>query len=177
MNSIQHIYISCCSHLEHRASVKRFVSLQFLNPKTVGRIPWTGDQPIARPLAIQTQNKHRQTSMPWVGFELTIPAFERAKTVHALDRAATVIGSAKHNSSIMKQTFIEPCLRVTYTFHSSIEYENWVHIFMFFYIFKDYCTSHSSKSNHIWSSFSVTKHCDIIILSKWDIRLICLHEI
>jgi hypothetical protein len=30
--------------------------------------------------------------MPWVGFELTIPVFERAKTVHALDSAATVIG-------------------------------------------------------------------------------------
>jgi hypothetical protein len=30
--------------------------------------------------------------MPRVGFEPTIPAFERAKTVHALDRAATVIG-------------------------------------------------------------------------------------
>jgi hypothetical protein len=30
--------------------------------------------------------------MPLVGFEPTIPAFERAKTVHALDRAATVIG-------------------------------------------------------------------------------------
>jgi hypothetical protein len=30
--------------------------------------------------------------MPWVGFEPTIPAFERAKTVHALDRAVTVIG-------------------------------------------------------------------------------------
>jgi hypothetical protein len=28
--------------------------------------------------------------MPWVGFEPTIPASERAKTVHALDRAATV---------------------------------------------------------------------------------------
>jgi hypothetical protein len=27
-----------------------------------------------------------------VGFEPTIPAFERAKTVHALDRAAIVIG-------------------------------------------------------------------------------------
>jgi hypothetical protein len=27
-----------------------------------------------------------------VGFEPTIPVFERAKTVHALDRAATVIG-------------------------------------------------------------------------------------
>jgi hypothetical protein len=30
--------------------------------------------------------------MPWVGFEPTIPAFERAKTVHALERAVTVIG-------------------------------------------------------------------------------------
>jgi hypothetical protein len=30
--------------------------------------------------------------MSWVGFEPTIPAFERAKTFHALDRAATVIG-------------------------------------------------------------------------------------
>jgi hypothetical protein len=30
--------------------------------------------------------------MPRVRFERTIPAFERSKTVHALDRAATVIG-------------------------------------------------------------------------------------
>jgi hypothetical protein len=30
--------------------------------------------------------------MPLVGFERTIPAFEWAKTVHALNRAATVIG-------------------------------------------------------------------------------------
>jgi hypothetical protein len=28
-----------------------------------------------------------------MGFEPTIPAFERAKTVHAFDRGATVIGS------------------------------------------------------------------------------------
>jgi hypothetical protein len=33
--------------LEHRACVKRFVTLQLLNPKTVGRTPWTGDQPTA----------------------------------------------------------------------------------------------------------------------------------
>jgi hypothetical protein len=77
--------------LEHRESAKRFVSLQFLNPKTVGRTPWTGDQPVARLLPIQTQNKHTQTSMPRVGLEPTIPPFERVKTVHALDRAATVI--------------------------------------------------------------------------------------
>jgi hypothetical protein len=30
--------------------------------------------------------------MPWVGFEPTIPASERAKTVQALDRTATVTG-------------------------------------------------------------------------------------
>jgi hypothetical protein len=30
--------------------------------------------------------------MLWVGFEPTIPAFERAKIGHALDGAATVIG-------------------------------------------------------------------------------------
>jgi hypothetical protein len=30
--------------------------------------------------------------MPRVAFEPAIPVFERAKTVHALDRAATVIG-------------------------------------------------------------------------------------
>jgi hypothetical protein len=41
--------------LEHGASVKSFVSLQFLNPKTVVRTPWTGDQPIARPLPTQTE--------------------------------------------------------------------------------------------------------------------------
>jgi hypothetical protein len=32
--------------------------------------------------------------MPRVGFDHLAPAFERAKTVHALDRAATVIGTA-----------------------------------------------------------------------------------
>jgi hypothetical protein len=31
--------------------------------------------------------------MSLVGFELTIPEFERAKTVHALDRVDTVISS------------------------------------------------------------------------------------
>jgi hypothetical protein len=30
--------------------------------------------------------------MPWVGFEPTIPASKRAKTVHALDRSVTVTG-------------------------------------------------------------------------------------
>jgi hypothetical protein len=69
----------------------------FLILYTVGRTPWTGDQPVARPLptnrTAKTQNKRTQTSMPQVGFEPTIPVFERAKRVHALDRAATVTGT------------------------------------------------------------------------------------
>jgi hypothetical protein len=40
------------------------------------------------------ENKRAQRSMPRMGFEPTIPVFERAKTVHALERAATGIGSA-----------------------------------------------------------------------------------
>jgi hypothetical protein len=70
----------------------------FLILCTVGRTPWTGDQPVARPLPIhrttQTQNIRTQTSIPRVGFEPTAPVFEPAKTVHALERAATVICSS-----------------------------------------------------------------------------------
>jgi hypothetical protein len=55
-----------------------------------------GEHPVARPLpahrTAQTQNKGTQTSTPFVGFESTIPVFERAKTDHALDLAATAVG-------------------------------------------------------------------------------------
>jgi hypothetical protein len=71
-------------NLEHSTSVKPFVSLQFLSPKTVGRTPSIGDQAVARPLPTKKQNKHRQTSMPGVRFEPTIPAFEQAKITHTL---------------------------------------------------------------------------------------------
>jgi hypothetical protein len=38
------------------------------------------------------QNKRTPTSMPFMGFEPTTPVFKRAKTIHVLDRGATVIG-------------------------------------------------------------------------------------
>jgi hypothetical protein len=63
-----------------------------------GRTPWTSDWPVARPLpkhrTTQTQKNAytNQTSMPCMGFEPTIPASERPKTVHALDGSATVTG-------------------------------------------------------------------------------------
>jgi hypothetical protein len=95
--------IAKLSHLRLKNSVYGSTALvelgplfQFVNLYTVGRILWTGDQPVERPLPIhrttETQNKRTQTSVPRVGFELTIPVFERAKTVHALDHAVTVIG-------------------------------------------------------------------------------------
>jgi hypothetical protein len=49
--------------LKNRTSLKRFVSLQFRN-HNFGRTPWMGYQPVARPVPIGTQNKHRQTSVP-----------------------------------------------------------------------------------------------------------------
>jgi hypothetical protein len=55
------------------------------------RTPWTVDQPIAH-TGQHKENKRTQTSIPQVGFEPKIPVFERRKTVHALDRTATVIG-------------------------------------------------------------------------------------
>jgi hypothetical protein len=39
--------------------------------------------------------------MPRVGFEPMIPVFERAKTVHASDRAATVIDTMNPRPSII----------------------------------------------------------------------------
>jgi hypothetical protein len=93
---------SCCSHLEHRTSVKRFVSLQFLNAKhSVGLLERVISPSQGRHLT-QTQNRRKQTSMPRVRFEPTIPAFERAKTVHALDRAATVIGLLEYDGLFVK---------------------------------------------------------------------------
>jgi hypothetical protein len=76
------------------------VFFSFLILYTVCRTPWTGDQPVKRPLpthrTTQTQNKRTQTSMPRVGFEPTIPVFKRAKKVHAVDRVATVISCCSY---------------------------------------------------------------------------------
>jgi hypothetical protein len=69
----------------------------FLILYTAGRTPWTSDQPVAMQLpkhrTTQTQNKRTQTSILRMGFEPTISVLVQEKTVHALDRAATVISS------------------------------------------------------------------------------------
>jgi hypothetical protein len=47
--------------------------------------------------------------MPRVGFEPTIPVFEREKKVHALDRAATVVGTNIYSMSISKRMTQTSC--------------------------------------------------------------------
>jgi hypothetical protein len=53
------------------------------------------DQPIVRPLpthrTAQPQNKRRQTFLLQLRFEPTTPPFDRAKILHALEVAASVV--------------------------------------------------------------------------------------
>jgi hypothetical protein len=46
--------------------------------------------------------------MPLAGFETTIPVFKRAKTFHALDRAATVTGCVTIYNPLIKQVYSVP---------------------------------------------------------------------
>jgi hypothetical protein len=43
--------------------------------------------------------------MPRVGFETMTPVFERVKTVDALDRAATVIGTSNYTNLLIPLLF------------------------------------------------------------------------
>jgi hypothetical protein len=93
---------------------------------TDGRTPWTSNQLVARPLS-----KHRilhrinaythQTSMPWMGFEPTIPASERAKIIYALNCSATVIGWFSYIRIHISNYIISFCLsfRMLYIFLTS----------------------------------------------------------
>jgi hypothetical protein len=76
----------------------------FLILYTVGGTPWMRDQSVTRPLPTQrttlTQNKRKETSMPLLEFENTIPIFQRAKTVHAVDSADTVIDNYSIRSAV-----------------------------------------------------------------------------
>jgi hypothetical protein len=54
--------------------------------------------------------------MSWLGFEPTIPVFERAKMIHALDRAATVIGiSSLLPSYILHSTLLSETPNLCYS--------------------------------------------------------------
>jgi hypothetical protein len=92
---------SCCFHLEHRASVKRFVSFQFFNRRQSVGLRGRGISPSQGRYLTQTRNKRKYTSMPSVGLEPTIPVVERAKPFHASARAATVIGRLRIRTQLL----------------------------------------------------------------------------
>jgi hypothetical protein len=71
--------------LVHSASAKRFVSLQSLNPRQSPGL-------LGRGISHSQCRYLTQTAMPRVGFEPTIPLFERANIFHALNRTVIVIG-------------------------------------------------------------------------------------
>jgi hypothetical protein len=63
-----YIYLSvcsCCSHFEHRASVKHFVSLQFLNLRQSVGLLGRGSARLKTATYTQIQNKRRQTCVEW----------------------------------------------------------------------------------------------------------------
>jgi hypothetical protein len=74
------------------SSFRRGFMVTHFRHTTLGRTPLDEGPARRRDLYLTTHNTHnRQTSMPPVGFEPTIPVSERPKT-HALDRTATGIG-------------------------------------------------------------------------------------
>jgi hypothetical protein len=83
--------------------VKRFVSLQFLNVRQSVGLLGRGISPSQGRFLTQTQNKRRQTSLCRVGLEPTISVFEPAKTFHAFDHAASVIGLQRYSLYQTKQ--------------------------------------------------------------------------
>jgi hypothetical protein len=153
--------------LEHRASVKRFVSLQFLNSNTIGRTPWMGYQPVARPLPTQTQNKQRTTSMPWVGLEPTIPAFERANTVHVLDCAATTIGAsylqAQKLNTMWKTTFLPVVLHECETWPLAVRKEREWECLRREFWHKTEAVIGSSRKQHAEETYNLYQ----ILLQEW----------
>jgi hypothetical protein len=85
--------------LEHRHAWNASFHFSFLIlTQSVGLVGW-GISP-SQGRYLHKQNKCRQTSAFCVGFELIIPLFQRAKTIHALDHAATVIGCESDYSSL-----------------------------------------------------------------------------
>jgi hypothetical protein len=87
--------------------------LSFLILYTVGRTPWRGDQPVARPLRM---HRTTQTSRPPVGFEPTLSVLELAKSVRALERTATVIGHCSPTNAYSSFERMSPPPSSKYTF-------------------------------------------------------------
>jgi hypothetical protein len=99
------IYLFVCLSIALQSFCWTLDSCSGSQSYTVSRTPWTEDQPVARPLPThritKTRNKGKQTFMPWVGFELTIPVFELASQ-QIMPQTARPLWSATLHISIPK---------------------------------------------------------------------------
>jgi hypothetical protein len=92
------VYLSICGPFVVPCPLFNFLILC-----AVGKTPWRGDQPVARPLPTTTQTRissHRHPYLEWDSNPRS--KCSRGRKVHALDRAATVIrfcSSARENIS------------------------------------------------------------------------------
>jgi hypothetical protein len=79
---LRHLYLSIYGS---RALCWTLVAFQSLNLYTVGRIPWMGDQPVARPLpthiTIQTQNKRTQNRHPCLEWDSNLRSSGRRRFI------------------------------------------------------------------------------------------------
>jgi hypothetical protein len=118
----------------------------FLILYTVGRTPWTGDQPVSC-TQNNTKNKRTQTSTPLVGFEPTNLVFERANTVRALDRPATVIGPFWISERFIRSnSYLEDLSR--HTLNNYVGSEVLIAVVMKSFIFWDITLCSVLKINH-----------------------------
>jgi hypothetical protein len=87
--------------------------------------------------------------MTRVRFEPTIPAFEREKTVHALDRTATVIGACNLYQSKFTGVYVQV---YTYIYYVCV---------MFMYVLSSSCRS----------SFTLFAQMVVLCPKIWSIKL------
>jgi hypothetical protein len=106
-------FCTLCSYCYYPAHSGPRTLIQFRNhfSQTVGLLGRVISPSQGRYLHTE-QHKHGmnvytyQISMPWVGFEPTIPASERAKTVYVLDRAATMTDTFEPVESLYRFRYI-----------------------------------------------------------------------
>jgi hypothetical protein len=82
--------------------VKSIVSITFLK-QSVRLLGWVIR--LSQGRTTQTQNTPIQISIPLVGFETTIPVFERKNIFHASDRAASLFGTLYQENIFLKKIF------------------------------------------------------------------------
>jgi hypothetical protein len=80
--------------------------------------------------------------MPWVGFEPMIPVSERANTVNALDRAATVIGIPELSTFYIHTIYIWIWTNVEVRTVSEQRYKNELTCFRTVMNTRSWCVSH-----------------------------------